>query len=430
MTQIIDRRPSGKNKSAVNRQRFIRRFRNQIKKAVSDAVSSRSITDMDQGEKINIPTKDTSEPVFNHGKGGKREAIHPGNTDFVTGDKIRRPQGGQGGSGSGNASNSGEGTDEFVFQLSREEFLEFFFEDLELPDLVKTQLKTIVEYKSVRAGFTTSGIPTNINVIRSLRGAMARRIALRSPHTSELEELEQERESLLKKSKGKQEQEIKAKIKKRLLELDDKIQLLRNKIERIPFIDTFDLRYNNRIKEPVPSTKAVMFCIMDVSGSMNEERKDIAKRFFILLYLFLTRTYENIDVVFVRHHTTAKEVDEEEFFYSRETGGTVVSSALEMVSDIIQDRYPTSQWNIYAAQASDGDNWEGDSPACGKILSEKILPMLQYFAYVEITAYEHQSLWREYENVKTNHRNFAMQDIAGYNSIYPVFRELFSKQNT
>ncbi|MFV2056699.1 MAG: DUF444 family protein, partial [Thiohalomonadales bacterium] len=157
-------------------------------------------------------------------------------------------------------------------------------------------------------------------------------------------------------------------------------------------------------------------------------RKDIAKRFFILLYLFLTRTYENIEVVFIRHHTTAKEVDEEEFFYSRETGGTVVSSALEMMHNIIQDRYPTSDWNIYAAQASDGDNWEGDSPACGELLTEKILPLLQFFAYVEITAYEHQSLWREYEKVKEFHQNFAMQDIAGVNSIYPVFRQLFTKK--
>ena len=171
-----------------------------------------------------------------------------------------------------------------------------------------------------------------------------------------------------------------------------------------------------------------MFCLMDVSGSMNEERKDIAKRFFILLYLFLTRTYENIEIVFIRHHTTAKEVDEEEFFYSRETGGTVVSSALELMNRIIQERYPTGEWNIYAAQASDGDNWEGDSPACRELLVEKIMPCVQYFAYIEITAYEHQSLWYEYERVREQFSNFAAHDIDGYGSIYPVFRELFAKQ--
>jgi uncharacterized sporulation protein YeaH/YhbH (DUF444 family) len=419
VTQIIDRRLSGKNKSAINRQRFLRRFREQIKKAVSDAVSERSITDMDKGEKVNIPTRDTSEPVFSHGRGGRRNIIHPGNTDFVAGDKVPRPQGGAGGSGSGKASNSGEGEDDFVFQLSREEFLEFFFDDLELPDLVKTQLKTIVDYKTVRAGYTTSGVPSNIDVIRSMRGALARRMALRAPYQGQLREREEELDDLVT-AHGEDQPQV--------VELRAEIERLRKKIRSVPFIDEIDIRYNNRVKEPVPSTQAVMFCIMDVSGSMNEERKDIAKRFFILLYLFLNRNYENIDVVFIRHHTTAKEVDEEEFFYSRETGGTVVSSALELMHEIITERYPTSQWNIYAAQASDGDNWEGDSPACSEILMEKIMPYLQYYAYVEITAYEHQSLWYEYEKVQARYPNFAIQEISGLTSIYPVFRELFSKE--
>ena len=418
MTQIIDRRLNGKNKSAVNRQRFLRRFREQIRKSVSDAISQRSIKDIDKGETVNIPTRDTNEPIFSHGPGGRREIVQPGNTDFVAGDKVPRPPSSGGGSGNGKASNSGEGEDEFVFQLSREEFLEFFFEDLALPDLVKTQLATISEHKMVRAGYTTSGVPTNINVIRSMKGALARRMALRAPYQEKLRKTEAEYEEL---------KQLHEENHPKLLELEKEIHRLRTKINAIPFIDTFDLRYNNRIKEPSPTTRAVMFCLMDVSGSMNEERKDIAKRFFILLYLFLTRTYKNIDVVFIRHHTTAKEVDEQEFFYSRETGGTVVSSALELMYEIISERYPTSDWNIYAAQASDGDNWEGDSPACREILVNKIMPCLQYYAYVEITAYEHQSLWREYERVKEVFPNFSIQDIAGLTSIYPVFRELFKK---
>lgn len=419
MTQIIDRRQSSKNKSVVNRQRFLRRFKDQIKKSVSDAVSKRSITDIDKGEKVNIPARDTSEPVFGHGRGGRREIIQPGNTDFVVGDKIPRPQQGGGGGGSQASDGTETGDDEFIFQLSREEFLEFFFEDLELPDLVKTQLAKVIEYKSIRAGYTTAGVPANINVVRSLRGALARRIALRTPNRKKVEELEDELDKLIL-LKNRDHPQIKA--------LQEEIKQLKKRIQRIPFLDTLDLRYNNRIREPVPSTRAVMFCLMDVSGSMNEERKDIAKRFFILLYLFLTRTYENIDVVFIRHHTTAKEVDEEEFFYSRETGGTVVSSALDMMHTIIKERYPTSTWNIYAAQASDGDNWEGDSPNCREILIEQIMPCLQYFAYVEIMAYEHQSLWREYERVHSEFNNFAMEEISGLTSIYPVFRELFAKQ--
>lgn len=418
MTQIIDRRINGKHKSAVNRQRFLRRFRAQIKKAVSDAVSGRSITDIDSGEKINIPTKDTHEPVFGHGPGGNREMVHPGNKDFVTGDHVKRPPSGGSGEG-GKASDSGEGEDDFVFQLSREEFLEFFFEDLALPDLIKTQLATIVETKSVRAGYSTSGVPANIDIVRSLKGALARRIALGAPYKARLIEAEQELEERRAKHGDADPQ---------VLELEDEIRRLKDKIATIPFVDTFDLRYSNRIQQPTPNSQAVMFCLMDVSGSMDEVRKEIAKRFFILLYLFLTRTYENIQVVFIRHHTVAKEVEEDDFFYSRETGGTVVSSALELMYDIIRERYPSSEWNIYCAQASDGDNWDGDSPHCRKLLAEKILPLLQYFAYVEITPHEHQSLWREYETVNANYGNFAMQCIQGLTDIYPVFRKLFIKK--
>ncbi len=415
MVQVIDRRLNGKNKSAVNRRRFIRRFRNQIKKAVEEAVNERSITDIDSGEKINIPTRDISEPVFRHDTGGERDSVHPGNREFIPGDKFKRPSGSAG--KGGKASNSGEGEDDFTFNLSREEFLDLFFEGLALPDLVKTQLATNVEHRKIRAGYTRDGVPTNINVIRSLKGALARRIALRGPYVKRMQEAKQELEDATEENN----QDL-------TLELEDEIRHLKKRISAIPFIDSFDLHYNNRIKIPRPTAQAVMFCIMDVSGSMDEARKDIAKRFFIMLYLFLTRSYERIEVVYIRHHTTAKEVDEDEFFHSRETGGTVVSSALELMHEIIRERYPSNDWNIYAAQASDGDNWNDDSPKCRALLTEKILPLLQYYAYVEITPDEHQRLWHEFQTVKETNRNFAIKRIDEPADIYPVFRKLFRKK--
>ncbi len=420
MSRIVDRRLNGKNKSAVNRQKFIRRFRTQIKKAVAEAVAERSVTDLDKGEKISIPSKDTSEPFFHHGQGGKRERIHPGNKEFQQGDRIPRPKGGEGGGGGREASNEGEGLDEFMFELTRDEFLQFFFEDLELPNLVKTKLATLTETRKVRAGHSRDGIPTNINVIRSLRGAMGRRIALRSPYQRRIKEIEAELEDLLKRHNETDPV---------IIALRDEISALKRKIERIPFIDTFDLRYDNRIDHPKPTTQAVMFCIMDVSGSMGREEKDMAKRFFMLLYLFLTKTYEKIRIVFISHHTVAREVDEETFFYSRETGGTVVSSALKLAAEIIQDRYPTSDWNIYAAQASDGDNWHNDSSICRKIMNEQIMPFVQYYAYIEITEDRHQNLWHEYTSIAKQWDNFAMQRIERVADIYPVFRKLFQKQN-
>lgn len=421
MVRIIDRRFDSKNKSAVNRQRFMRRFKNQIREAVADAIAGRSIKDLDNGESVSIPAKDLSEPQFHHGRGGIWETVFTGNDQFSSGDLINRPQGGGGGgTGKGKASNEGEGEDDFVFNLSREEFLDVFFDDLALPNLVKTQLARIHEYKSQRAGFTNDGTPANINVVRSLRGALGRRLALASPYQGRLRELQKELEALLETCPPPDDPEV--------LRLKEEIGILRAKIDAIPFIDSFDLRYNNRVKVPKPTTQAVMFCIMDVSGSMDEDKKATAKRFFMLLYLFLTRTYEHIEVVFIRHHTVAKEVNEEDFFHSRESGGTVVSSALEMMKDILHARYLNGAWNVYGAQASDGDNWENDSPHCRELLANGILPFVQYFAYIEITPGEPQNLWREYEKLSGAHPNFAMQHIEGLPDIYPVFRELFKKK--
>ncbi|EIC23548.1 YeaH/YhbH family protein [Thiorhodovibrio frisius] len=420
MSHFIDRRNSSKNKSAVNRQRFLKRYKAQLKRAVSDAVNRRSITDMDAGEKVGIPSKDLSEPVFHHGPGGQREQIHPGNKEFAAGDRVPRPEGGEGGRGQGRASRDGSGEDDFVFELSREEFMDLLFDDLELPNLVRNQLLGTTEFKTIRAGYTTSGAPSNIDVVRSLKGAIARRTALGAPHRGRIRELEQELEALLAAGAPETAPEVSA--------LREEIARLKTRIKALPFIDTFDLRYQSFTREPKPSSKAVMLCIMDVSGSMDQMRKNLAKRFFILLYLFLQRNYDKIEVVFIRHHTVAQEVDEQEFFYSRETGGTVVSSALSLAHEVIKERYDSSQWNIYAAQASDGDNWDSDSSICRDLMIDQIMPLMRYFAYVEITPRQHQSLWYAYEDVKAAHPHFAMEEIGGAEHIFPVFRELFKKQ--
>lgn len=422
LQQIIDRRLAGKNKSIGNRERFLRRYREQIKDAVRKAVSQRGIRDMEQGENIHIPKRDVSEPVFGHGQGGQREMVHPGNREYVKGDRIERPQGGQGGGGGSQASDSGEGEDDFVFHLSKEEFMQVFFEDLALPNLVKTSLAEVPEYKSHRAGFTSDGTPNNLHVVRSMRGAIGRRIAIGADWRRELRELQERLDELLRTALPGDPvttAEIKA--------TEERIAFLRGRVERIPYLDPIDLRFRSRIKVPVPTTKAVMFCLMDVSGSMDEQRKDLAKRFFILLYLFLTRHYDHIELVFIRHHTQAQEVDEENFFHATETGGTVVSSALVLMHDIIKQRFPTSEWNIYGAQASDGDNWHHDSGRCREIVSEQLLPLCRYFAYVQVAEPE-QNLWEEYQQIAEVYPHFAMRKVLEPAHIYPVFRELFKKE--
>ena len=427
MQHIIDRRLAGKNKSIGNRERFLRRYKVQVREAVQRAINGRSIRDIEKGEDITIPKRDLSEPVFGHGQGGIRDMVHPGNREYVRGDRIERPQGGGGqGGGGSQASDDGEGEDDFVFSLSKEEFMQVFFEDLALPNLVRTALAEVPEWKSQRAGFSSDGTPNNLHVVRSMRGALGRRIALGASSRHEIRELEER----LAELRGITESGDAALLRKHAEEMEQieaRLQHLRGRMLGIPFLDPIDLRFRSRIKVPVPTTKAVMFCVMDVSGSMDEQRKELSKRFFILLYLFLTRHYDHIELVFIRHHTQAQEVTEDEFFHATETGGTVVSSALVLLDEVIQARYPTSEWNLYVAQASDGDNWHHDSSRCSQILEDKILPLVRYYAYVQVAQTE-QNLWDEYLALGERHKHFAMRKVLDAAQIYPVFRELFKKE--
>ena len=418
MAYLIDKRVNAKNKSTVNRQKFLRRYKAQLKKAVSSSIAKRGVTDIEKGEEVSIPKSDISEPFFHQGKGGRRERILPGNDRFKAGDTAQRPPNDQAG-GQGGASDSGDGSDDFIFNVSKDEYLELLFDDLELPNLKETDIGKVVEYKTKRAGISADGIPVNLNIVRSLRQSLARRIALSGDKRRKKREISAKIKELEQKNK---EDILISAQKNELLEIE-------KKLKKVPFIDTFDLRYNNFTKVPSPVTKAVMFCLMDVSGSMDQGTKEIAKRFYILLYLFLNKSYKNIEVVFIRHHTQAKVVDEQEFFYSQETGGTIVSSALKLTKEVIKEKYPKNEWNIYAAQASDGDNWADDSPNCHKILEKELLKDIRYFSYIEISQRPHQTLWYEYEKLEKKHPNFAKKQIQNEKDIYPVFRQLFKKQN-
>jgi uncharacterized sporulation protein YeaH/YhbH (DUF444 family) len=254
-----------------------------------------------------------------------------------------------------------------------------------------------------------------------MRESLARRIAFAAPALARLREVSDALAALGGDAADPEDPQV--------AKLLDEREALRARIGRIPFIDSFDLRYRNRVTQPLPIAQAVMFCVMDVSGSMDESRKDLAKRFFILLHLFLKRHYERIEIVFIRHHTSAKVVDEEEFFHSTESGGTRVSSALEATIEEIKERFPLEQWNVYVAQASDGDNLESDSPRCRELLVSEVLPLVQFMAYVEITTGEPQNLWVQYEQTRAVRSNLAMGRIRDRADIYPVLRDLFAKKD-
>jgi len=430
MPIYIDRRLNPKDKSLGNRQRFLKRAREELKRTIKEQVKAGKITDVDAEHRVPMPARGTSEPTFRPDRSsGERGYILPGNKEFAPGDRLPKPgaSGGEGGTGAGR----GGSDDDFQFVLSREEVLDLFFEDLELPDMVKLNLKEAVAYKPRRAGFATSGSPTNINVGRTMRNSYGRRIALHRPKRQEVERLEAEIARLEVESDklgGKQLEALRAEL-----------ESLERKRRRIPYVDPIDIRFNRFEQQPLPNASAVMFCLMDVSSSMGEREKDLAKRFFVLLHLFLKRRYERIDIVFIRHTHEAREVDEETFFYSTQSGGTVVSTALEEMQRIIAERYPSREWNIYAAQASDGDNIAGDSERCASMLRDELMQLCQYYAYVEIIDERETeifgatdngtSLWRAYRTVGDQWPNFQMTRIARPADIYPVFRKLFARQS-
>ena len=422
--QIVDRRLNPKSKSLGNRQRFLRRAKAEIREAVKESLKSRRVTEADSGERVTIKSKSLREPQFSHARNtGSRDFVLPGHEVYQVGDAIPKPQGGGGGGRGNKGSADGEGQDEFSFSLSREEFLDIFFEDLKLPNLVKIKLKDLKASKPARAGFTNSGSPARLNHVRTMRNSLGRRMALGRPSLASIEKLETELTAA--EAETPRDEAL-------ILDIKARIEHKKRLRSTIAYIDPIDLRYNRFDRVPKPTTQAVMFCLMDASASMTESLKDLAKRFFMLLHVFLARHYREVHVVFIRHTSTAAEVDEETFFRGTETGGTVISSALEEMMKVVRARYSPADWNIYAAQASDGDNFHDDMPRCLELLDKEILPVCQYFAYIETAHGERYAdtletvVWQGYSEAEERSDVFAMRRVTSPEDIFPVFRELFA----
>jgi len=431
---VIDRRKNPKSKSLSNRQRFIDRAKESIREAAKKSLGDKSIKDYDSGETvINIPSDGITEPKFRHDSDtGNYDYVLPGNEDLMPGDTIGKKKDGGGGSRGTKGAEEAEGEDTFEFVLTTEEFLNIIFDDLELPDLIKRSEKQLQTSSPRRAGHNNQGNPSNLNIEKTALAGLGRRIALRTPNARKIKELE---ELLLT---------IDAEDVEKREEIVNQINNLKRKIATVSYLDNVDMRYNNFVPQLKPQTHAVMFCMMDVSFSMGEREKIIAKKFFILLHLFLKRRYENIDVVFVRHHDKAIECDEDTFFKSKEGGGTVVSSGYSLIKSIIADRYDISSWNIYIAQASDGDNYDHDNIKVEKFLTQDLLPVCQYFNYVEIArqmplefsggwpVMQHSNLWDTIHPLSQNFSNVSCVSIEDEKDVIAAFRKLFvqHKENT
>lgn len=380
---IVDRRKSGKNKSVGNRQKFIKRYKNRIKRSIDNITDGKGITDVMKDRKVIINENEIEEPNFNFDMAtGERDIILPGNKNLQKGDKIHRPPQSDGEGGT-EGSDSGDGFDEFSFTLSKEEFLDLYFSDMELPKFVKESMKGINKYKFKRTGYSKEGIPPRLDLVKTLKQALARRIATKSKR----------------------------------------------------YLDDIDLRYKHFTKQPLPVRQATMILLMDVSYSMGEIEKKIAKKFFLLLYLFLHKVYKTVDVIFISHTHDAEEVTEQEFFYGTKTGGTVVSSGLKLAQEIINNRIDLNTTNVYISQASDGDNWRGDEEVSQGVM-EDLLKKVQYFAYIQTEDPKRRSFKQEvslddlmtlYEDLATRFKNLQCKHVETESDVYPVLRELFEK---
>jgi hypothetical protein len=297
--------------------------------------------------------------------------------------------------------------------------------------MISKENKAVERFELTRSGYTNDGNPSQMNLEKSMVNSLGRKIALKTPKLKKIRELEEELANLDKFFyKTTKEQKEATEEWVRYQEIEEEIRVLRIRANAISFVDPVDLRYNNFSKKPAPISQAVVFFIMDVSASMTEQHKDLAKRFFMLLNLFVSRKYKRVDCVFIRHHIQAIECSEDEFFNSRDNGGTIVSSAFKLSKEILADRYSPNEWNIYFAQASDGDNWDNDNEELKDIIANDILPITQYFSYIQVGQKRHGyynsgNLLQEYVSLQAKYKNMVTKHIEDTSDIYPVFREIF-----
>lgn len=374
---IKDLTGQSSKKNLENKKRFIERYKDSIRKKVKNIAGSKSMKDFQGDTEVTI--ENTEEPGFVYDRRtGDESIVVPGNDRFKKGDTIDKPRP-QGGSRGTKGGDSGHGeVDSFTFTLTKDEFLNLYFEGCGLPNFIKESLGKTNKVKLQRQGVVKEGPDCRLNIKKTLLNAKARKFAAK---------------------------------------------------KKVPFLDDVDLRYDNLVRVPKPIIQAAMFCIMDVSWSMGQLDKELAKKFYLLLYLFLEREYESIDIIFIRHTEVAEEVPEDIFFYDGVSGGTMISSAYRLALEIINDRYDVNSWNLYVAQSSDGDNFDHDNEECIDLLKE-LCDKTQYFCFLWVNTVQreyHSKLLSWIFLASDYIENLAIAEVHSEDDIYPVFRELFKE---
>lgn len=440
---FVDRRRTGRGKSLNNRQKLLKRIKDSIKNAKPEDIDADGIHKGGSAHGANSYTNPVkvarhalSEPTLHYDPNtGDREIVLIGNDKWLKGDEFPISTGG-GGGGRGRGNGPGEdGEDDFIINISRSEFFDVFFEDCELPDLKETHEKDLPEHIMQRAGFQKVGNPGQLSVIRSFKHSKARRLALTKDSRDELELLEEELEWLT--SDGCEFPGGTDAWAVRMQEVTTRIAELKAKINAVGLYEDVDLRYRKSERVQVKASDAVLAMLMDISGSMDEDKKRMARKFFTLQYAFIVKKYPQTDLIFIAHTDEAEEMTEEEFFTTRKSGGTIVSPAWELLHKIIKERYDAAQTNIYVSYAGDGDNWDSDNKlVLEAIEGSGLLSKIRHAVYVQVgqsfaAGYGSGStLWNVMQSIASSNKKLATTKIAEEGEVFEKFKQIYKKRGS
>ncbi len=377
------------DRSASDRQRHRKKIRSSLQENIADVIAEESIIGQNREKVIKVPIRGIKEYRFVYGdnSGGAAQGDGESQPGQVVG------QDGQPGDQPGPAGDQ-PGVDFYETDITLSELIDIMFEDLELPELERKNLKDITtDSASRRRGYRSVGVKVHLDKRRSVRQKVRRKVAL--------QRIAEGQESLAN--------------------IDD---------DSFPFRKE-DLRYRRRVPTERPSSNAAIVCIMDTSGSMDSMKKYLARSFFFMLYQFVRTKYENVEIAFIAHHTQGKEVTEEEFFHKGESGGTMISSGYKKALEVIHDRYHPEMWNVYAFHCSDGDNLSFDNPIAVQA-AEELCDLCNLFGYGEIkpasSYYPGSTMLDVFDEIARD--NFKALSMKSKEDIWPVFREFMSSEKS
>ncbi len=371
------------DRSASDRRRHKEKIEKAIKEGIHNIVAEESIIGQDGKKKIKIPVRGIKEYRFVYGRGqGSKGVGSAQGKDIRKGQKIKK--GNQQAQGKPEKAGNNKGEEYYDVEITLDELAKYLFEDLNLPDLEKKSNSNIFSYNIKRKGYRKKGINARLSKKETLKNKIRRQKKAEMSGTYDSES-----------------------------------------DERFPFHED-DLKYKHIDVKKRPITNACIFFIMDVSGSMNKNKKFLARSFFFLLYQFIRYRYDEVDLVFISHTTEASEVSEDDFFKKASTGGTYISSGLQKALDITASRYSPNSWNIYAFHCSDGENWGEDNPKALNCM-EKLINISQLSGYIQIKE-PGARVWGEemakiFEQLTCD--KFKIVNIEGKESIWGEFTKLF-----